>query len=184
MAKLPHAWVFLKSEGSLVGSRVTRSDRRNFPDYYRGVDIKFTYKTEGYLVSPNGQIWEARSGPYGKGMLPNGEYTIGRIVIPRRWGFKDGNGLAWFCPITPTFRAPMQKPAVGPPDVRGTERFGFGIHPDWNWGAKGAPIGTSGCIGITEKDTSRAKRALSNTHVRKLIVKDATEAELTSLLEV
>lgn len=109
----------------------------------------------GVLTSPSGQSWKARSGPFGKGHLENGVYTIGRMVDVnppeyRKGAFKDAAGNAWFCPISPDF-------ASG--------RKGLGIHPDGN------VSGTEGCIGLTEINTSSAYSKLKRANGEKLEVK-------------
>lgn len=80
--------------------------------------------------------WPAVSGPYGKGELPEGGYTIAPPAIlegvPANEAYRDKKGHTWFAPLRPQFP---------------TDRSGFGIHPDGN-----VP-GTLGCIGLTQEDT-------------------------------
>ncbi len=109
----------------------------------------------GGLTSPSGKSWKAASGPYGKGRLEKGIYTIGTMVDVnppnyRKGAFKDSAGNAWFCPIKS--------------DSTST-RKGLGIHPD------GSVPGTEGCIGLTEMDTSSAYSKLKQAKGEKLEVK-------------
>jgi hypothetical protein len=86
----------------------------------------------GRLAAPNGGEWSARSGPWGKGKLPDGLYRIGAAVSLSRasnTSYKDAADFAWWCPITPRFDTP---------------RSGLGIHPD------GGISGTLGCVGIVD----------------------------------
>jgi hypothetical protein len=90
------------------------------------------------LIAPDGTEWSAVSGPYGQGSLPEGLYRIGKAVAidpdnPGNRPYRDSAGLAWWCPIYPSFI---------------TDRTGLGVHPDGN-----IP-GTAGCIGIKERDTA------------------------------
>ncbi len=83
--------------------------------------------------------FSAISGGYGKGALPDGDYTVKtrNVVVGStlKSGFKDKkSGEKWFIPIEPNFN---------------TDRKGFGIHPD------GGPTGTLGCIGLRSNDASR-----------------------------
>ena len=89
----------------------------------------------GRLSSPNGGEWSARSGPWGKGKLPDGLYRIGAAMSlssASNTSYKDAVDFAWWCPITPRF---------------GTPRTGLGIHPD------GGISGTLGCVGIVDGNT-------------------------------
>lgn len=85
-----------------------------------------------------GKAFFARSGPWGKGMLPVGRYLLGKPVVldtneDRTDPYTDEVGNAWWCPLRPQFT---------------TDRSGLGIHPDGN-----IP-GTRGCIGIVGRDTT------------------------------
>ena len=109
----------------------------------------------GYLESPSGKRWRARSGPYGNGPLPAGFYEIGTAfeVEPpeqEKGAYQDVAGLAWFCRLRAKFA---------------TERTGLGIHPDGN-----IP-GTRGCIGLTDEDTSGAYIRLRLARTERLEVK-------------
>jgi hypothetical protein len=106
------------------------------------------------LTSPFAVTWRARSGPMGEGFLPSGPYTIDALVeyvkhSKEMRDYRDRAGNGWWCPITPQFP---------------THRNGLGIHPD------GGMPGTHGCIGITDFDTSSAKRMLKQAVGDKLIV--------------
>ncbi len=105
--------------------------------------MEWTYSLScGALISPSGESWNARSGPFGAGALPAGLYTIGRATrFMGSRSYRDRAGNTWWCPITPRFS---------------TSRHGLGIHPD------GGTPGTEGCIGLTAYDTSSALRALNS----------------------
>lgn len=84
--------------------------------------------------------FSAISGGFGKGPLPDGEYTVRRyhVVVGDHLesGYKDEKtGERWFVPLEPDFTV--------------QNRGGFGIHPD------GSPKGTLGCIGLSRNDASR-----------------------------
>ena len=88
------------------------------------------YRLNQRLLIWGEEEYQAVSGPYGKGALPPGFYTIEvRHVIDSqllRESFRHADsGVAFFIPITPRFN---------------TERSGFGIHPD------GGQVGTRGCV--------------------------------------
>lgn len=102
--------------------------------------------TQNTLTSPLGMTWSACSGGLGEALPCNKRYTIETLIsygpdLTEMRDFRDRAGHGWWCPITPQFA---------------TSRHGFGIHPD------GGSPGTRGCIGITDFDTSSAKRALQN----------------------
>jgi RHS repeat-associated protein len=90
---------------------------------------------DGHVISS----WQARSGPFGNGALPSGNYTLngGPSVVPsehpNQESFCDPTHHCWWQPMTPGFD---------------TTRSGLGIHPD------GGVPGTSGCIGVQGTDTS------------------------------
>jgi hypothetical protein len=106
--------------------------------------------TEGKLWSPQGRSWPAVSGPWGKGHLPDGPYTIERPVLTDEKPMKDVNGFGWKARLVPNFK---------------TERFGLLIHPDGN-----VP-GTLGCIGICKPtDTTSLYDDLMNNSDRSLVV--------------
>jgi hypothetical protein len=90
----------------------------------------------------------AVSGPYGKGELPTGAYSVASAVslhdVPANEAYRDKAGNTWFAPLKPLFA---------------TERKGFGIHPDGN-----VP-GTLGCIGLTAEDTKEVLELLSGPGV-------------------
>jgi len=114
---------------------------------------KWTF-TDGKIISPTGKTWPAKSGPWGRGSAPKGEYTIGETTglpsIQETEPYTDKTGNSWFTPIEPTFQ---------------TNRTSLGVHPDGN-----VP-GTEGCIGATEKDTSSLKEALKRARGKKIVVK-------------
>jgi len=95
----------------------------------------------GQLVNTEGtgKSFAARSGPYGKGALPSGRYTLGKPTRleddERNEPYTDPNGNAWWVPLKPQFQ---------------TERKGFGFHPDGN-----GP-GSRGCVVIARNDTLSA----------------------------
>ena len=111
------------------------------------------FTTANKLIAPNGQPWSAKSGPYGKGRLPKGQYTIGSATTissgNKNRSYRDPSGFAWWCPIAPDFNA---------------KRDGLGIHPD------GGVPGTLGCIGLTSVNTRSAYNALRNAIRQKLVV--------------
>ena len=79
-------------------------------------------------------VFDALSGPYGLGALPEGRYTIQKPYKLSDNGQVDaymGEFYAWVAPLTPEFK---------------TERDGLLIHPDGNM------KGTKGCIGIVKDD--------------------------------
>jgi len=107
----------------------------------------------GKLIAPDGRSWSARSGDWGKGHLPNGDYRIGSttaIASASNASFRDPCNFAWWCPLTPMFP---------------TGRTSLGIHPD------GGVPGTEGCIGISDDDTRSAYDALRNSKGDTLSVK-------------
>ena len=78
------------------------------------------YRVNQQLLIWGEEEYEALSGPYGKGSLPPGFYTIQvrRVTDSQllRESFRHADsGVAFFIPITPRFE---------------TDRSGFGIHPD------------------------------------------------------
>ena len=80
------------------------------------------------------QIYQAISGPWKKGVLPNGNYAVKKYAVvasSSQAGYKSRTGKGWFIPIRE------------PP---GVDRYGFGIHPD------GSVEGTAGCIGLVGDD--------------------------------
>ncbi|MDH5731361.1 MAG: hypothetical protein OEZ58_20435 [Gammaproteobacteria bacterium] len=106
------------------------------------------------LSSPLGQNWVAKSGPYGKGKLPNGLYTIGSCFEVRPPNYQNGaykgmDNFAWFCRLEPQFE---------------TDRTGLGIHPDGN------KPGTKGCVGILNTETRGLFQQLMNNRGEKLKV--------------
>ncbi len=108
------------------------------------------------LSWPGNGKWDALSGPYGKGRLPNGTYKISRrevtaysSSVPK--GFRGPTGKGFFIPIYAQFST-----------ARGASGGRLGIHPDGN------KPGTLGCIGLR----SDAKRFYD------LIAATATSADL------
>lgn len=111
--------------------------------------MKFTHKFETSVLLFDGKAlkvldtpgleWPARSGPWGNGPAPEGEYVVARAVeLPDTapGGFRDPAGNEWWAAMTPAFV---------------TERQGLGIHPD------GGVEGTLGCIGIIGTDTASCR---------------------------
>jgi RHS repeat-associated protein len=127
----------------------------------------YSYSSQGAVFSqsngqvdvtdPNGNVtasFPARSGPWGQGALPQGDYTTAGPVssLPNTKGnasYCDPSGNCWFQPLTPQFSTPRGQPGNG--------RFGF--HPD------GGVPGTAGCIGATQPNTSGAQSALGGLPV-------------------
>ena len=119
-----------------------------------GSALRFMKCTVQHGVKPNGKeiglfarghlcwgknLYEAISGPWGKGMLPNGTYDVKTrniVLNDPNPGYTDSvTGDSWFIPI----------------EMRGDAsdcecRGGFGIHPDGN------VEGTAGCIGLVGED--------------------------------
>ena len=78
------------------------------------------------------------TGGYGKGALPDGDYTVEvrKAVVGDSTTMASGfvnpaNDRGWILPLTPLFT---------------TARGGFGIHPDGN------KPGTKGCVGLQGAD--------------------------------
>lgn len=98
----------------------------------------------GYL-SWGKDVYEAISGPWGKGMLPNGTYDVKTrnvVLNGQDPGYKDPiTGDSWFIPIE------LRADAGDTSDCEC--RGGFGIHPDGN------VEGTAGCIGLVGKDAAQ-----------------------------
>lgn len=99
--------------------------------------------------------WLARSGGYGKGSLPHGEYLVEYYVvledIPLYKAYKK-DSFPWYVNLVPQFK---------------TERDEFLIHPDGN-----VP-GTEGCVGIMFNDLeffTIVKAAIRKGEVVKLTV--------------
>jgi hypothetical protein len=90
--------------------------------------------------------WPAVSGPWGKGQLPPGDYTLTSPPSTvsksnrKHSSFCDSVGNCWWQPIKPKFP---------------TNRKGLGMHPDGN------KPGTEGCIGATDKDTRNLRDELT-----------------------
>ena len=111
------------------------------------------YMAKGLLVSPSGTAWDAVSGPFTKGVLPQGEYVISncrlRTGTAMRAPMSDLAGNFWSCDLS-------DKPEFGRDLLR--------IHPDGNG------QGTEGCIGLTQRDTLEVFQALQHSSSSKLIV--------------
>ncbi len=115
--------------------------------------LDWVYNTNsGMLIQVDGSgnainRWPAVSGPWGKGQLPKGEYTLSSPPVlvppshPKQSAYCDSVGNCWWQPIEPNFQ---------------TGRTELGIHPDGN-----VP-GTAGCIGASDKDTTSLLDALRN----------------------
>ena len=71
--------------------------------------------------------YPARSGPYGKGRLPDGKYTGSRLQRTREHGMVCPGHVGWKLVLSPQFK---------------TSRNHLDIHPDQ------PPSGTQGCIGV------------------------------------
>jgi hypothetical protein len=103
---------------------------------------------KGYLQSPNGRRWPAVSGPWGRGHLETGSYTISNCGIrtnndsKKKKAMSDIAGNFWSCNIKPNFHS---------------SRKNLRIHPDGN------VYGTEGCIGIRQADTLEVLNALENS---------------------
>ena len=105
--------------------------------------IRYTIESynDGLAYGPlewkeKGLLTGAYSGPYGRGELPAGLYHVRRDVLldkPGNSSFCDSIRNCWFQLIDPQFS---------------TDRTELGIHPDGN------VMGTRGCIGILDADTS------------------------------
>jgi len=105
--------------------------------------IKFTIKSYHDGLASGPLVWRekkletvAYSGPYGRKELPDGLYHVLRSKLldkPGKSGFCDSLKNCWFQVIDPQFS---------------TDRTELGIHPDGN------KVGTLGCIGILDADTS------------------------------
>ena len=105
------------------------------------------------LTSHNQTKSVAITGPYKKGALPKGVYTIKQALeienCKQNESYIDRSGFAWWCSITPTFV---------------TSRTGLGIHPD------GGIKGTIGCIGICNDYTRSVYLELKKSNNGLLIV--------------
>ncbi|HYX35758.1 MAG TPA: RHS repeat-associated core domain-containing protein [Oligoflexus sp.] len=111
---------------------------------YLGLEFVI-YETETKTVTiytdSGGKIesWDAVSGPWGNGVLPEGTYTIDTDGIREKTkedqagAFCDPAGNCYFIPIEPLFK---------------TDRNALGIHPDG-----GQYLGTQGCIGLKAENT-------------------------------
>ena len=83
--------------------------------------------------------YDAISGPWGQGLLPEGEYTVKIYNVVSNSSlssaYRDSfTNERWFIPLEPKFATPRQ---------------GLGIHADGN-----VP-GTQGCVGLRGQDASR-----------------------------
>ena len=108
------------------------------------MSITFTIEryNDGLAYGP--LIWEEKnlrtgafSGPYGRKELPSGLYHAYRRKLldkPGKPAFCDSLNNCWFQVIDPQFS---------------TTRTELGVHPDGN------KVGTKGCIGILEADSSQ-----------------------------
>ncbi|RKZ45636.1 MAG: hypothetical protein DRR16_22240 [Candidatus Parabeggiatoa sp. nov. 3] len=107
------------------------------------------YFRSGKLESPTNS-WPAVSGSHGKGVLPKGEYKIGKVTtVVANPPSTDKKGFAWECPIMPTFSIPKN---------------GLGIHPEANVAEM------IGGIGLTNEDTMPTYNALKNANGETLMV--------------
>ena len=110
----------------------------------------------------DGKSYSFISGPWSKGVLPNGKYTVMKyrvVATATSKGFKSASGSGWFIPL----KAPAN-----------VKRSGFGIHPDGN------VEGTQGCIGIVGADADSFWKAWLDLSMKKrpeeLDVSGATES--------
>ena len=89
--------------------------------------------------------YDAISGPHGNGALENGDYDIGRVGSPRNpgSGYTD-EGVAFTVDLEPTFN---------------TGRTHLRIHPD---GTEGSPVGTAGCIGLSNCSAKSLRNYYNN----------------------
>lgn len=119
------------------------------------MEFSKTKKGEGSRVIGSlewaGESFDVVSGGYGKGELPNGNYTI-KVRYAAEGnknnmasGFIDSKtGKGWFLPLEPKFS---------------TTRSGFGIHPDGN------KPGTKGCVGLQGDDANKFWKKWLNTSI-------------------
>lgn len=96
-------------------------------------DLVFIRSKNKLKWPAKGLYWRATTGPYGKGRLSKGMYTVARAEVTRytakiKTPYQDSTGKGFFLPIYPQFKS---------------SRSGLGIHPDGN-----VP-GTEGCIGLS-----------------------------------
>lgn len=110
----------------------------------------------------DGTSYSAISGPWPKGVLPNGTYVVKKYNVVDQGlteGFKSSTGKQFFIPLT--------QPA-------NVKRSGFGIHPDGNL------EGTQGCIGIVGSDADSFWKAWMKLSLKKrpdeIVVSGKTEA--------
>lgn len=115
-------------------------------------------------------VLEARSGPWGRGMLPLGFYRVGnkdrdwiaspanpgmqvslRYAKPGMFDLADAGAPAAFTRKQVQFFVPIF------PEDSGTGRSQLGIHPDGN------VTGTAGCIGLVGYDADRFQEAWQAT---------------------
>ncbi len=99
--------------------------------------FSYDIETEKLIALDTAEKVYARSGPFGKGPIPKGQYMVKPAVAidagdDANKGFIDESGFAWWAALVPTFQ---------------TDRTGLGIHPDGN------VEGTLGCIGLVLEDT-------------------------------
>lgn len=117
------------------------------------IDIKFTIDriengiAYGYLTWNNkGLNSLALSGPHGNGDLPDGLYKFRKYDLnersPNNHAYCDSLNKCWFQFLQPQFS---------------TNRTELGVHPDGN------TLGTLGCIGLLDSDTSPWHQAFSET---------------------
>ncbi|CAM2069937.1 L,D-transpeptidase family protein [Sulfidibacter corallicola] len=98
-------------------------------------DLVYYINKESLEWPSKNKTWKAVTGPWKKGSLPKGSYTVKRNHITQYTSaigasFQDETGQGFFLPIEPDFN---------------TIRSGLGIHPD------GGVAGTEGCIGLKER---------------------------------
>lgn len=107
------------------------------------MDIRFTISNYADGLAYGTLTWAAKgltsgavSGPYGRKELPLGLYHAKRAGLlnkPGTQGYCDSLNRCWLQALTPQFS---------------TQRDNLAIHPDGN------KLGTLGCIGILDADTS------------------------------
>jgi hypothetical protein len=138
------------SEGAIMTTPVTIEFIKT--KVYTGVR-KSNKTTIGIMAAGDlimdGASYSAISGPWQKGVLPNGTYTVKKFnVVNKGLGvsFKSATGKQFFIPLQP------------PSSIK---RSGFGIHQDGNL------EGTQGCIGIVGTDADSFWKAWMKLSLKK-----------------
>lgn len=115
------------------------------------VDLIFDTKKNKLSWPVKKLTWDAVSGPYGLGVLPQGLYDVSRREITDYTSsvdlpYRDQSGKGFFVPIYPQFDT-----------ERGKVGGRLGIHPDGN------TPGTLGCIGISSNNAKSFHDAIKVT---------------------